>query len=150
MSNKSRYPVYFRSVILVFATFLAWVTGAGVASAEPVAHSASIATVDATYHTWAYGVAVRGGGVPKYAECGAFPSTTNCNWVMGRVDPNWILDVQCQQGGQNINGNPNWLIVRVHVPAGAFAYRGWISSYYIDYPGNVLPVRWCDPGEGSF
>lgn len=117
---------------------LGMVVTAGVASAD-----------DPTYHTFAYDVAARAGGETNWYDCMSFPSTTNCNWVQERVNPNWPLVVHCQKAGQNINGNPNWLFVDVHVPAGAFANYAWVASYYIDYPGNVLPVRWCNPGEGA-
>jgi hypothetical protein len=127
---------------LVFlASLVALVVGAGVASAAPV-------TVQANFHTFAFGVAVRGGGEVQWDKCDAFPSTTNCNWVIGRVDPNWTVDVRCQRAGQNISGNPNWLVVEAHVPGGAYAFTGSMASYYIDYPSNVLPVRWCNVGDG--
>ncbi len=126
------------SVIAAFVVVISgMIGGAGVASAA-----------DPTYHTFAYDVAARAGGELNWDKCTDFPSTTNCNWVEERINPNWPLVVHCQKKGQNINGNPNWLFVDVHVPAGSYANQAWVASYYIDYPGNVLPVRWCGPNDG--
>jgi hypothetical protein len=127
--------------LALLVSLMAIVVGADAASAAP-------ATVQTNFHTFAYGVAVRGGGEVQWDQCDAFPSTTNCNWVIGRVDPSWTVDVKCQRAGQNINGNPNWLVVDAHVPAGAYAFTGSMASYYIDYPSNVLPVRWCTASDG--
>ncbi|WIX81237.1 hypothetical protein QRX50_10965 [Amycolatopsis carbonis] len=108
----------------------------------------SARSVNATYHTWAADVNARGGGEVHWSQCANYPSTTNCDWVIGKVSQDWGLDVICQRAGQTIGGNPYWVLVDTHVPAGAYAYQAWIASYYIDYPSNQLPVRTCNGVEG--
>ncbi|GLY35857.1 hypothetical protein Amsp01_018810 [Amycolatopsis sp. NBRC 101858] len=60
------------------------------------------------------------------------------------INPDWGLVPRCQKAGQTVGGNPNWLAVDVYYPGSSGLWTtGWMASYYIDYPGSVLPIPWC-------
>ncbi|MFD7629801.1 hypothetical protein ACFV7Q_27900 [Streptomyces sp. NPDC059851] len=52
-----------------------------------------------------------------------------------KIQPHHQLYVYCQKQGQNIGGNPYWLLVNDYTDSNT----GWIASYYIAYPDNRLP-----------
>ncbi|MEU5810696.1 hypothetical protein [Streptomyces sp. NPDC047718] len=51
------------------------------------------------------------------------------------TQPHHQLYVYCQKQGQNIGGNPCWLLVNDHTDS----HTGRIASYYIAYRDNRLP-----------
>ncbi|WP_327722823.1 hypothetical protein OG381_48655 (plasmid) [Streptomyces sp. NBC_00490] len=95
-------------------------------------------SIQRTFTTWATNVNVRHNNA-SLTTCGMSPSTTNCPNIRGQVNPGDSFEVWCQMvGSQTVGGNPYW--VYIITPN----FDGWMASYYIDYPDNVLPdTRSC-------
>ncbi|MFC4465558.1 hypothetical protein ACFPH6_13630 [Streptomyces xiangluensis] len=92
--------------------------------------------IQARYTVWATNVNVRW-NYPNLA-CNDYPSTTNCQLIVGKVSAGQYFNVGCQKPGQPVGGNPNWVFITTS------SFSGFMASYYIEYPDNVLPdVRWC-------
>ncbi|SFC41924.1 hypothetical protein [Streptomyces aidingensis] len=91
-----------------------------------------------TFTTWATKVNVRHNNA-DWGACNTSPSVANCPDVQGRVNPGDYFEAWCQkEGSQTVGGNPYW--VYVIMPS----FEGWMASYYVDHPDNVLPdVAWC-------
>ncbi|BCB83918.1 hypothetical protein [Phytohabitans suffuscus] len=111
-----------RSIMLAFAIMMT-----GVLVTATPAHAVI------NYWTWATSVNVRQNlNYPEY--CRELPGTARCTAIMDQVNPWDAIGVYCQKPGQVIGGNPYWLWVIT--PRGV---RGWMASYYINYPDNRLP-----------
>ncbi|WP_190038235.1 hypothetical protein [Streptomyces fructofermentans] len=95
-------------------------------------------TIQRAFTTWATNVNVRHNNA-SVTTCGMSPSTANCPNIRGQVNPGTSFEVWCQRtGSQTVGGNPYW--VYIITPN----FDGWMASYYIDYPDNVLPdTRFC-------
>lgn len=95
-------------------------------------------TIQRAFTTWATNVNVRHNDA-SLTTCGMSPSTTNCPNIRGQVSQGTSFEVWCQMvGSQTVGGNPYW--VYIITPN----FDGWMASYYIDYPDNVLPdTRSC-------
>ena len=76
------------------------------------------------------GVALRSGG----PECAAHPGPATCPTELTRLRDGQRLFPVCQQGGQTVGHNPFWLYA-----IGPRGNRGWVPSWYLDYPANRLP-----------
>ncbi|WP_147397382.1 hypothetical protein [Amycolatopsis panacis] len=106
--------------------------------------TAGVASAATRYHTWAHGVSVRSGDELHWADCDNSPSVANCSKVQKVINPDWGVVPTCQKAGQVVGGNPNWLRVEIYYPGSSgLSTVGWMASYYIDYPKNVLPIPWC-------
>lgn len=76
------------------------------------------------------GVALRGGS----AACAENPGTGNCsNVLLGLEVGDWVYPL-CQRRGQLVGRNDWW--VYVDGPGGN---TGWVASWYLDCPTNLLP-----------
>ncbi|MEU9055569.1 hypothetical protein AB0D37_35070 [Streptomyces sp. NPDC048384] len=95
-------------------------------------------SIKRAFSTWATNVNVRHNNA-SLTTCGMSPSTANCPNIRGQVNPGASFEVWCQKiGSQTVGGNPYW--VYIITPN----FDGWMASYYIDYPDNVLPdTRSC-------
>ncbi|WP_331737289.1 hypothetical protein [Streptomyces sp. NBC_00019] len=95
-------------------------------------------SIQRAFSTWATNVNVRHNNA-SLTTCGMSPSTTNCPDIRAQVNPGDSFEVWCQMvGSQTVGGNPYW--VYIITPS----FDGWMASYYIDYPDNVLPdTRFC-------
>ncbi|MFI8215859.1 hypothetical protein [Streptomyces sp. NPDC085932] len=95
-------------------------------------------SIKRNFGTWATNVNVRHNDA-SLTTCGMSPSTTNCPNIRGQVNRGDSFEVWCQKiGSQTVGGNPYW--VYIITPN----FDGWMASYYIDYPDNVLPdTRFC-------
>ena len=71
-----------------------------------------------------------GGGV----ACVNYPSTTNCPTFVQYVQGGNSVTVFCQTRGQTVGTNPWWVYLRT-----AQGRYGFMASWWIDYPYNVLP-----------
>nr|AGS49726.1 hypothetical protein [uncultured bacterium esnapd14] len=102
-----------------------------------------VSAATAVYRTWATRVNVRI-NTADWRLCWNSPSVANCPSVIGQFNPGDDIYVICQQpGSQVVGGNPNWLLA---FGAPTNDRPGWMASYYIAYPHNVLPdVPWCSP-----
>ncbi|GGK31097.1 hypothetical protein GCM10011583_73690 [Streptomyces camponoticapitis] len=90
-------------------------------------------SVKRAFTTWATNVNVRHNN-SNFATCNNSPSAANCPNVRGQVNPGVSFEAWCQKiGSQTVGGNPYW--VYVILPS----FEGWMASYYVDYPDNVLP-----------
>lgn len=76
------------------------------------------------------GVALRGGP----AACGTRPGTGSCPDVLFGLRPGQKVYPICQRRGQRVGSNPYWVYVD-----GPRGNRGWVSSWYLDWPANRLP-----------
>ena len=90
------------------------------------------------------GVPICGGSFTTYdnpnvrqsnATCYASPGTTNCPTILGQVQTGETISPACQKPGQMIETNPYWLYVSL-----SGGRTGWIASWYVNYPDNVLPA----------
>ncbi|TXS35535.1 hypothetical protein EAO75_44085 [Streptomyces sp. uw30] len=95
-------------------------------------------SVKRAFSTWATNVNVRHNN-SNLTTCGMSPSTANCPNIRGQVNPGVSFEVWCQKiGSQTVGGNPYW--VYIILPN----FEGWMASYYVDYPDDVLPeTRSC-------
>lgn len=93
-------------------------------------HTDSSTSTPASYTVRDSGVAMRTGG----SACMAAPGTGNCPQVLIGLQPGQRLHPICQRSGQTVGRNPYWLYA-----AGPRGKRGWVASWYIDYPSNLLP-----------
>ncbi|GHA09052.1 hypothetical protein GCM10010372_05610 [Streptomyces tauricus] len=90
-------------------------------------------SIKRAFTTWATNVNVRHNN-SNFAACNNSPSVANCPNVEGQVNPGVSFEAWCQKiGSQTVGGNPYW--VYVILPN----FDGWMASYYVDYPDNVLP-----------
>lgn len=83
------------------------------------------------------------------ATCQSHPSVTNCASVIGTMNIGNTITPYCQKSGQTVGSNPWWVYGRT-----GNGLTGWIPSWWIDYPDNVLPgVATCSaaplPGTGA-
>lgn len=138
---RPMHPTRRTAAAVLTAAALLTGSAAGQATADtspaspPQARTAAHATAaDRMYHTWATDVNLRANEA-DYATCSRNPSVSNCPNVRQRVQPHHQLYVYCQKQGQNIGGNPYWLLVNDYT----MPNTGWIASYYIAYPDNRLP-----------
>lgn len=76
------------------------------------------------------GVALRGGS----PSCNARPGAESCpDTVLGLRAGQRVYPI-CQRRGQTVGRNPYWLYAD-----GPRGRRGWVASWYLDYPSNRLP-----------
>jgi hypothetical protein len=76
------------------------------------------------------GVALRDGT----AACATNPGTGNCGNVLTGLEPgDWVYPL-CQREGQLVGQNSWW--VYAEGPGGNV---GWVASWYLDCPSNILP-----------
>jgi len=109
---------------VVFGIVLASVLTSGCEGAE-----------DSKYYPGSYraresGIAVRNGG----AACAAQPGTGTCNQILLRLREGQRVFPICQRRGQLVGRNSYWLYAD-----GPRGNRGWVASWYLDYPSNRLP-----------
>jgi len=76
------------------------------------------------------GVAMRTGG----DACMAAPGPGTCPQVLLGLDPGQRLEPICQRHGQTMGRNPYWVFA-----SGPRGNRGWVPSWFVDYPTNHLP-----------
>ncbi|MFG2463285.1 hypothetical protein ACGFWE_40400 [Streptomyces sp. NPDC048523] len=95
--------------------------------------SDSDVSIKRAFTTWATNVNVRHNN-SNFAACNNSPSVANCPNVRGQVNPGDSFEAWCQKvGSQTVGGNPYWVyVIRP-------TFEGWMASYYVDYPDNVLP-----------
>jgi len=86
--------------------------------------------VPGSYSVRESGVSLRGGG----GACNDEPGTGNCPDVLDGLDPGNKLYPLCQSKGQLVGQNSWW--VYVEAPGGN---RGWVASWYLTCPTNILP-----------
>lgn len=118
--------------------------GAGTASAEPTASARPTAqaaageraAAAAFFTTWATDVNMRHdlNHVNGWA-CPESPSPGNCPDIIGRAQPGDRLEIECQTRGETVGGNPYWVFAHNHTRG----IYGWMASYFIAHPDNVLP-----------
>jgi len=111
---------------------------------RPAPAGASVRDASAlrTFTTWATNVNVRNNNANP-TVCTDAPSVTNCPHVAGQMNPGVWFSAWCQTTGQTVGGNPYWVYISAPMPNSP-NFSGWIASYYIDYPDNVLPdTQFC-------
>lgn len=86
--------------------------------------------VPGSYTVRESGVALRGGA----EACGNEPGTGNCPDVLFGLKPGHKLYPVCQKRGQLVGRNSWW--VYADAPRGN---RGWVASWYLTCPTNILP-----------
>jgi hypothetical protein len=95
--------------------------------------------VPGSYSVREPGVRLRGGP----AACNQEPGTGNCPDILAGLEPGDHLYPVCQSKGQLVGQNSWW--VYVDAPGGN---RGWVASWYLTCPTNILPeVDQCTAEE---
>ena len=98
----------------------------------PAAAGTSAASAATTYGVRGENILVRSGTAP----CANYPSQSNCYNIVDHLSRSHgdRITPYCQKKGQTIGTNPYWVWSRT--PRG---HVGWVASWWIDYPYNVLP-----------
>ena len=83
---------------------------------------------------WVDEVAMRYGGEPN---CSAAPSTANCPLIKQFLHRNDVVNIGCQKwGAETVGGNPYWVFAQIGSEYDD--WKGWIPSYYVNYPYNWI------------
>lgn len=94
--------------------------------------------------TTSYGITTNGLKVRgDNNSCRKYPSSANCSPVVDTMKIGDRIMPNCQKAGQTVGSNPYWVYGRT-----THNKTGWIPSWWIDYPDNVLPgVPICADGK---